>query len=544
MKTASKLICLLLSIIIMCVSILPAAAAETALTAVGTSIDNADPDYEYEILENGTVEIVEYLGAGGDLVIPSRLGGHPVTQIGAWAFQHSDNRSNITSVIIPDSVEEIGWNAFGECTSLQSVDLGNGVTQLNGYAFADCAALKSLTIGTGFSEFAVSRNDFIGCYQLERIFIDPDNPIFDSRDDGNAIIDSATNELLLGCKSTVIPASVTGIGDYAFSGCINLTAVEIPDSVTTIGHHAFYDCESLKDIRVPDTAVNIGYCAFADTAWYDDQPDGLVYAGKTAYAVKGSCPERIALKDDTAAICDNAFASETGLKSIYIPASVRIIGLNVFSGCSGLERIRVAADNPVFDSRNDCNAVIRTQTDELIYGCRHTVIPDTVTSIGDRAFYGWSYLSHIYIPDSVTVIGKNAFDRCNELKSVTIPRTVTYIGDYAFGFSFTGTKYTPTEDFTIYGDTGTAAYRYANRFHLSFASPYDADQKPGDANADGEITVMDVTIIQRYLAFMNTFMDEPTLMLGDIDQNQILESVDAAYLLRWLAGEEIPYPVG
>ncbi len=547
MKASAKFICLFFAVIIMMsvftVIPLTASAQEVELNDTGV-VDEANPDYEYELLSDDTVQITEYLGNGGIVVIPPYLGGYPVTQIGARSFEQSSSRSLLIGVSIPDSVTEIGWYAFGDCTALRDVNMGNGVTRMNGMAFSGCNELRSISIGSSLSEFDPAHNNFSGCGNLETITVSSANTTFDSRDNCNAVIDSYTNELLLGCQNTTIPDSVTAIADYACYDCVNLTAVHIPASVKRIGNHAFAYCEALKDIQIPDSTIDIGVSAFDHTAWYTDQPDGLVYVGKVAYAIKGSCPEEVIIKEGTKAICDNLFASYPELKSIDIPKSVSHIGLNVFNGCSGLELIHVAEDNPVFDSRNDCNAIIRTGTNELIYGCRHTVIPDTVTSIGDRAFYGWSHLSHIYIPDSVTSIGRHAFGRCSELKSVTIPRSVTYIGDDAFGVNFDGIHYIPTKDFTIYGDSGTAAEQYAKRYRLPFASPDLASHKLGDSDGDGEITIMDATIIQRHLSMLNPYMDEPTLMQGDVDQNGRLEICDVLFITRYLSGMDTAYPIG
>lgn len=547
MKSFSNLICFLLSIIIV-ISVLtaiPLTASAQETEPIGTGlIDEANPDYDYELLLDGTVQINEYLGYGGIVVIPSYLDGRPVSRIGARSFEQASHRSLITGVSIPDSVTEIGWYAFGDCTSLRSVVMGNGVTGMEGLAFSGCSELKTISIGSSLSRFEPSQRYFDGCYNIERITIASGNAIFDSRDNCNAVVDSTTDELLFGCQKTIIPDSVISIADYALYDCIHLTSVTIPESVETIGNHAFAYCEALSDLRIADSTIDIGVAAFDHTAWYDDQPDGLVYAGKVAYSVKGSCPQAVVIEEGTKAICDNLFASYPDLKSIDIPNSVSKIGLNVFNGCFGLELIHVAEDNPVFDSRNDCNAIIKTQTNELIYGCRHTVIPDTVGSIGDRAFYGRSDLSHIYIPSSVTSIDKHAFGRCDELKSVTIPRSVTYIADYAFGFNFDGVNYIPTSDFTIYGYSGTAAEQYAKRFGIPFVSADLASYRLGDADGDGKITVMDVTIIQRCLSMLNPHMDEPTLMQGDVDQNGRLEVFDTTFILRYLAGMETDYPIG
>ena len=111
--------------------------------------------------------------------------------------------------------------------------------------------------------------------------------MYDSRNNCNAIIETSSNKLITGCKNTVIPNSVTTIGEYAFHGCSDLTSVNIPNSVTSIGTYAFYGCSGLTSITIPNSVTSIGGGAFGDTGWYNNQPDGVVYAGKCVYKYKG-----------------------------------------------------------------------------------------------------------------------------------------------------------------------------------------------------------------------------------------------------------------
>ncbi len=252
-------------------------------------------------------------------------------------------RSYIKIIIINDGITSIGMGAFTDCTSLVSASIPNSVSSIGSGAFSNCYDLTSIEI----------------------------------------------------------PNSVTSIKEWTFSYCRSLTSIEIPNSVTSIGNGAFRDCSNLSAISVPQSVVTIGGDAFNRTSWYNNQPDGLVYAGLIAYRYKGTMPDNtsIILKSGTRGITGDAFYGCSGLTSITIPSSVTSIGSSAFYGCSGLTSI---------------------------------TIPEGVTSIEYRAFYGCSGLTSITIPSSVTTIGSGAFDGCWGLASITIPSSVTTIEYRAF----------------------------------------------------------------------------------------------------------------
>ena len=190
-----------------------------------------------------------------------------------------------------------------------------------------------------------------------------------------------------GLTSVTIPNPVTEIGYSAFSGCRGLTSVTIPTSLKTIGERAFKDCQSLTSVAIPNSVTTIG---------------------------------------------ESAFYNCSALTSVSIGNSVSSIGNSAFYGCGGMTSIVVASGNTTYDSRGNCNAIIETASNTLIAGCCNTVIPGTVTAIGDDAFAYCSGLTRVTIPISVTTIGHDAFRYCKGLSSVTIPNSVTSIGDMAF----------------------------------------------------------------------------------------------------------------
>ena len=245
-------------------------------------------------------------------------------------------------VIIPDSVTSIGNGVFYNRKNLTSVTIPDSVTSIGKNAFRDCKNLTSVTI----------------------------------------------------------PDSVTSIGNNAFEGCKSLRSIIIPDGVTSIDYGTFESCENLTNITIPDSVTSI-HDAFEGTAWYNNHPDGFVYAGKVIYKYKGTLPKNtpIILREGTKGIAAYAFDGCKNLKSVTIPDSVTNIGHSAFFGCKSLKSV---------------------------------TIPDSVTSIGSLAFYGCKSLKSITIPNSVTSVGNDAFEDCTGLTSVTIPDSMTDIVDWAF----------------------------------------------------------------------------------------------------------------
>ena len=192
------------------------------------------------------------------------------------------------------------------------------VTSIGDYAFRYCSGLTSVTIPNSVT--SIGGSAFDGCSGLAELKVEEGNATYDSRDNCNAIIETETNELIVGCKSTVIPNSVTSIGGSAFSGCSGLTSVIIPNSVTSIGGYAFYG-----------------------TAWYDNLSDGVVYINDVLYKYKGTMPSgtSIEIKEGTVSISPSAFQGCSGLTSVIIPNSVTSIGGYAFSGCSVLTSVTI-----------------------------------------------------------------------------------------------------------------------------------------------------------------------------------------------------------
>ena len=332
------------------------------------------------------------------------------------------------NTVIPSSVTSIGLRAFYFCSGLTSISIPSSVTSIVSEAFRGCSGLTSISIPSSVTSIGYCA--FESCSGLTTITVDADNPVYDSRNNCNAIIETATNELISGCNNTIIPSSVTSIGGHAFYGS-GLTSISIPSSVTSIGDCAFSDCKGLTSISIPSSVTSIGDCAFSS-----------------------SNLTSISIPSSVISIGWGAFSGCYRLTSISIPSSVTSIGHSAFSSCVGLTTITVDVDNPVYDSRNNCNAIIETATNELIYGCKNTVIPSSVTSIGDGAFSGFFSLTNISIPSSVTSIGNSAFSSCPRLTSVTCKSsTPPSLGEYVFWDTPTSTLYVPVGSRSAYSST-------------------------------------------------------------------------------------------
>ncbi len=431
-------------------------------------VDSPEEDLFTYTVSNGEVTITGFsTDYAGDLVIPTTLGGYPVTAIGEDAFGWDDA---LVSVKIPEGVTSIGEGAFAYCSSLLSVTIPESVTTIDNHAFYWCNSLTSVTIPSGLT--LIDDSVFAGC-GLSSVELPAGV---------TSIGQWAFDKCAL--SSVEIPEGVTSIGYGAFRGTA-LTAVTIPASVTRIGATAFSECYSLEfsvsednayfsaqegllfdktrttllaapgvegEYRVPEGVTSIGDGAFAYCNLTSVMiPKGVITIGDYAFA---DCNlTSVTLPEGVTSIGDWAFESCFSLTSVTIPSSVTSIGAATFSGCPSLT-ISLSADNTCFSllggslfnkEKTTLIAALGVEGeyrvpegvtsigDGAFAHCDLTsvTLPEGVTSIGDWAFDSCFSLTSVMIPSSVTSIGEGAFRDC-DLTSVTLPEGVTTIGDYAF----------------------------------------------------------------------------------------------------------------
>ena len=360
--------------------------------------------------------------------------GTQVTSIGNSAFY---NCPNLTSVIFnAENCTTMGssqqYPVFDGCFNLTSITIGNKVKTIPDMAFQGCTALTSVTIGNSVTKIGDSA--FLHCTALTSVTI----PNSVTSIEMYAFSGS-------GLTSVTIPNSVTSIGNYAFGQCSGLTSVTIGNSVTSIGSRAFAYCSGLASVTIPNSITSVDEDAFYGTAWYNNQPDGLVYAGKVAYSYKGTMPENtsIILKDGTVSISGGAFRSKYNLLSITIPNTVNSIGAKALQYCSSLEELVIGNQVTYIGSNafESCNKLTEV------------IIPDSVTYLGTEAFRSCSELTSVTIGNSLTTINEDVFDYCSKLTSVILGQSVTTIERDAFNYCHALTSINIPESVTTIGDT-------------------------------------------------------------------------------------------
>ena len=446
---------------------------------------------------------------------------------------------SLSSITIPSSVKTISARAFSRCSNLSSITLNHGITSIGDNAFEGCESLQAINIPS--SVISIGREAFRGCIGFSTILVNSGNLKYDSRNNCNAIIETASNTLIVGCKNTVIPTDVVAIGENAFRDCSSLTNLNIPSSVSSIGQNAFSHCSGLCSITVDPNNLT-----------YDSRNNCNAIMEKSTNVLILGCKNTI-IPTTANIIGDRAFDSCNGLESISIPSSVNSIGILAFSGCTSLSSVSIPSSVTIIGASafNDCVCL------------KNLDIPIGVITIGSGAFNNCRGITTITIPSSVATIEMEAFRECSALTNVTIGRNVSKIGSLAFDrcdaiMTVTCLGSVPRITGDFWGNvedcfTNRCFAQATLRVPYGYVSDYLSDEhwskfdniegfeynSRGDADGDGKVTIADVTTLIDYLLSGNA--GSVDIMGADADNDDKVTIADVTTLIDFLLSGVWPY---
>ncbi len=391
------------------------------------------------------------------VVIPDEVDGFKITSIARRAFSWSE----VESVSLPNTLVYFENEAFYAAAQLKELSIPESVVELGNNVITH-SQIKELFIPKNLT--IMREGAIVSCKELTSIVVEEGNPVFDSRDNSNAIIKTATNTLILGTNT--IPQGVEVLGRQCFFG-LSIESITIPNSVRIIGEGAFEQCENLKKIEFPESIEEIQFAAFnmcyglkslyipksvkyldpLSFSYCSNVTSVVVDPANSVYDSRGNCNAIIetasntliegfnctTIPDDVTGIAANAFYYCHSLKSVTIGKGVNFIGIGAFMGCDKLNSIVVVDDNPYLDSRDNCNAIIETATNTLIFGNHASTIPSSVKTIGYCAFWGTDFPEnyHIIIPEGVEKICSSSFLGLDHA-IFTLPSTIKEIENNSF----------------------------------------------------------------------------------------------------------------
>ena len=426
------------------------------------------PIYTYTLDDANRATITGYSGNATALYIPGEIDGHEVVAIGDRAFE---NRTDLRTVMIPDSVTRINGNAFYGCSNLANVTLSKNLESMGNSAFGNCDKLTEIEIPKSLTScdiFYGSYGPFRDCDKLKKVKFE----------EGTTVIATMLFHHCTGIEEIEIPDTVTIIKDSAFEECTNLRSVQIPDTVTKIEPEAFYNCTSLTTVNIPDTVKSIDKSVFSGcasltevhlpstikempvSAFYNCKklttinfPSTLTTIGNSAFSGCESLPEAI-LPSGVEKIESNAFKNCKALKKAAVPDTVSSIGSSAFYGCEALTDITLGSK---------------------------------LKKIESQTFYGCTVLPSIVLPYNVTTIGDSAFVNCTKLTQITVPRNTTSIASNAFSYPKKMTMYGPSDCYAQTYASGKGIKYVTQDIHATSVS-LDITEKTAERYDDFQLT--------------------------------------------------------
>jgi hypothetical protein len=576
--------------------------------------------------DNGMSAIDEFVT--GTLTVPSEVDGYRVVTIGESAFF----RNNLNEIILPESITKIFGTAFrlsfelssitipknvsfipnygavfSECPKLREiiVDKDNpvydsrencnavihtetnqlvvgcggttiprSVTSIAPQALMDCYGMETLFIHKDLIDIgsfgSMAAEPFWGCPDLESIIVEEGNPYYASPNNCNVLVDLRNGELILGCSNTVIPKEVTFISNEAFFNNKKLRSIVIPEGVTALLSQTFTGCENLEEVTLPSTLTYMAGNDFSQCNLKSIHiPDGITSlhgsfwenknlatftGGKNLVEIgngtfSGCAFESFTIGDKVETIGD-AFERCHNLKSIVIPKGVKSIGREAFKSCYSMETMSVEEGNTIYDSRNNCNAIIETATNKMIAGCKNTTFPEGLKSIADRCFWECSGLKELNLPNTLNSIGNYAFGECKGLTTVTLPNSIVRIGNGAFLFCLSlksvvlpkNLKHIPSQTFELCIELEEVyckspipptieqgAFESGKRFPHTLYVPVGSK----DAYQEAPIWCDFEEIIE-----MDYHDTDPIFIDGDVTINGSVDVQDATIVVNYILGKE------
>ncbi|SDG40480.1 Leucine rich repeat-containing protein [Prevotella communis] len=351
-------------------------------------------------------------------------------------------------------IVQVAPKGFVNCCFIKELVIDEGIETVGGMAFYGCSDLRSVSFPSSIS--SLGECIFYNCPELQIIEVNKGNPVFDSREQCNAVVRTSDDAIELGCAGTTFPQSISQISKGAFCGCTGLISLSIPKWIEVIEDYAFSDCFRLEKIVLPeDGTLQFGQSTFDGCCSLTsfNLPAGEFYffqnpftncENLSSFTVSPKNKDYRANKEKNALVsigdsvlfagCYNttigndikriyasAFKGCRRLTKVIIPACVEKIDADAFSGCVNLVSISVDKDNKFYDSREDCNCIVESQSNKIVCGSSVAVIPKSVNSIGKFAFCGMNMPAVFHIPDNILKVEEFAFRGCNGLNQLIIP---------------------------------------------------------------------------------------------------------------------------